>query len=412
MRRITLNKIIDFILFIYILSLYFLTQQQGLNLISNAIALIFIVSIWLDVVLKKKKIQINYFLFIYLIFIFMCIFSILYSVNYTNALTKSRTLILNFILIFSLINYLDSTKKIKKLLFFFINSGFLASLYLIITTDFSRITRIGNILGNENAIGIILTLSTTISFYFILEDKNYKLVPLLLINIVSILLTGSRQALLFLVISIVSILFLISKGSIVKKIRYLVISVFTIFFVLYAIFNIPIFYDIIGSRIDNVLGILVGQGTTEGSLNIRSYMVEFGINKFKERPLLGYGIDNYRFLLNENTGMYTYAHNNIIELLVSVGLIGTYFYYYAQFILVKNLFKKSRYHKDKSDYKLSYLLIAIIFSYTVLSISTVYYDNKIYNIVLAISSALPYVYSKEKMSLREDFSNSYSLSHE
>ncbi len=45
----------------------------------------------------------------------------------------------------------------------------------------------------------------------------------------------------------------------------------------------------------------------------------------------GYGIDNYRFVLysyHSNWSLAYYAHNNYVELLVDVGLIGTIVYYF------------------------------------------------------------------------------------
>lgn len=392
MNKITINKIIEFVLFFYILSLYFLTQQEGLNLISNASALVLIFLIWVNVLMKNKKIKINNFSIMYTLFIISCIVSIFYAEDGNTSFIRTRTLILSFVLMFSLLNYINSIEMIKKILSYFVISGFLMSTFILFTSDFSHVTRMGSEIGNVNTIGMLINLSAVISFYHILETKSYKLLPIFIINTISILLTGSRQSLIFLVISIVFLLFFVSKGSIMKKTKYLFIGLSILIFTFYLIYNVPIFYQIIGVRMESLLELLSGRGTSEGSLNTRTSMLKFGIDWFKDQPLLGYGVDNYRYLLNNRVSRFTYSHNNIIELLVGIGIVGTFYYFAALFIVLKGLFKITN---SKSN-NIQYLFITILISYLVMSISSVYYYDKSFNIILAVSSALPNLYYKEK----------------
>ena len=68
-------------------------------------------------------------------------------------------------------------------------------------------------------------------------------------------------------------------------------------------------------------------------------MMEFGWELFKERPVHGYGMNNFsqKYYLN------TYSHNNYIELLVSCGIVG-FALYYAMLLLpaLGLLFKRKK----------------------------------------------------------------------
>jgi O-antigen ligase len=81
------------------------------------------------------------------------------------------------------------------------------------------------------------------------------------------------------------------------------------------------------------------QGTAgfDDSANIRKEMISDGFDLWQKKPLLGYGISQYRF-----ESVYdTYSHNNYIELLVSGGLVALISYYG---VLVFLLFKGRKTH--------------------------------------------------------------------
>ena len=75
-------------------------------------------------------------------------------------------------------------------------------------------------------------------------------------------------------------------------------------------------------------------------------MIQYGMDYFKERPLLGHGIENFRYLYAQEVGKETYSHNNYIELLVNNGIVGLLLYYsfYISVILKAN----DRRRKSKS----------------------------------------------------------------
>ncbi|MGN4425597.1 O-antigen ligase family protein [Bacillus cereus group sp. MYBK30-1] len=386
MERITLNKVINIIMFFYVLSIYLFTFRDGLNSISNALALMLIGTIWTDILLTRKKLVFNNFLLVYLIFIVICLVSVFYAINQEIALAKVKTLALMYMLMLSFANYINTLEKLRKILMYFVYSGFVTGIYILMNSDFSQVSRYGSELGNVNAIGMIIGISSIFCFYFIIEEKKYLLyIPILLTNVLVIFLTGSRKSLLFIVFTFIAVLLLNGKMGIKGKMKALLWSSVVIFLSLYIIFDNPLLYQIIGVRMEHLFSFILGKGADEGSINIRENMIDVGLEWFKEHPILGYGIDNFRSLYGmEVFGVEaTYSHNNFVELLVGTGIFGAIFFYLTHFIVLKDLYKAS---KGNDNNSLCYAFIAIIVTYIFLSVGMIYYYDKHISIVLVLGS--------------------------
>jgi O-antigen ligase len=382
MKKITLDNIINAILFFYIISIYLLTYRDGFNFISNILALLLIGTIWVNFLIARKKLVFNKSFITYLLFILICLISVFYAIDLETSLEKVKTLVLIFVLMVSIANYVNTIKKLKKVMSYFVISGFLASAYILLNSDFSEISRFGGDLGNVNSIGMIICISSAFNFYFIIEERKYSYVPMIAVNFVVILLTGSRIALLFFAFSTIILLTFRGKG-IKSKFKNILEILVILLLTIYLIFNIPIFYKIIGIRIENLFSFASGGSANEGSVYIRAHMIEVGLGWFKERPFTGYGIDNFRYLFSAVAGGdETYSHNNVIELLVGTGLFGTILYYLSYLIVLLNLHKASKIINKT----LCYSFIAIILSYILMSIGSIYYYDKHISIVLSLGS--------------------------
>lgn len=368
---------------LYIVSIFLFTYREQYNEISNGIALVLIALIWTNILLKHDKIKFNNFLIYYLLFIVFSIISVFNAIDQNAALTRVRTAVLLFILMVSLVNYLDTQEKIRKIMECYVISGFITSVYIFIISDFSEITRFGYQISNVNTIGIILGFSSVFGLYFILEEKKIFLIPFLILNLVMILLTGSRKALIFAGFTILFLLFSKRKAKIGNTVKVLFIGFLIIFAGYYMIKNVPIFYQIIGIRMENLLSFITGGEAAERSVYTRYYMMQVGYDWFKERPLTGYGLNNYRFLFaSVSEGRETYAHNNIIELLVGIGIFGTIFYYIAQLVVIKSIYNASKIISKT----LCYSFLAITLGYLFMSVGMVYYYDKHITILMAVGS--------------------------
>ncbi len=75
----------------------------------------------------------------------------------------------------------------------------------------------------------------------------------------------------------------------------------------------------IGQRLLNMVLELLG-GNTDGSTSVRMGMLKCGLSMFSQKPIFGWGLGAFTDL----GGFETYSHNNYVELLVAVGLVGTW----------------------------------------------------------------------------------------
>lgn len=402
MKKVSLNSIINAIIFFYILSLYLFTYREGTAVFSNALAFLLVLSIWMNFLIAKRKLILNKLLLIQLLFIMVCLLSFFFAINPDIAIIKIRTLVLIFIVMISLINYIDSHEKLRMTIVYFAYSGFICCIYILINSDFSQITRFGSELGNVNTMGMIIGISSIFCFYIIVSEKKYWYGLLLLVMIPTILLTGSRKSLLFICVNVILIIYFRNRKSFKGIIKLIIICIFVLLIAYYLVFNVPIFYQIIGQRMENLFSFISGEGTSEGSINVRAYMIKFGIEMFKNKPFIGYGIDNYRVLLGNDIGFETYAHNNYIELMVDTGIFGVTIYYLTHIIVIRELFYIS---KETINKTLCYVFISIIVSYIVLSSSLIYYDDKHFSFLLALASVAINIIKSDKHNIFEQINN-------
>jgi len=377
----------------------------GLNQVSNLISGVFILIAATKILLQRKKfifINNNDFLFFYLIFIIICIISYFYSLESVTSAIMIKTLSLYFIFIVTLVNYVDDYDKLRKLIKYFIYSGIIASLFILFNFlynyGFSRFFRLGGLLGNQNAMGIIIGIATTFSFYFLVFEKKYLYIFPIIITAIMVLLTGSRTALVFVFLNVLFLIYFKNRSTFKGKLKAVILILFLFLFSYYLMFNIPIFYTVIGRRVENTINFFGNSGINESSTLMRNYMIKFGIEKFKEKPILGWGIANYRVLLDQDIGRRGYAHNNYIELLVDVGTIGMIVYY---LMYIFSLFKLKKI--EIGIYKnYRYLFISLFLSILIIGYSSVYYYNKHFYILLAMASVLIGGKSNEKNIIIED----------
>lgn len=313
-------------------------------------------------------------------------FSILsFSWSVMPAMSNINFFAINIITMIPFALYITNEKRLENVLKIFVAATVLTCVYMFLFTDVSMMSIEGaNRLGsveegwNSNTIGLMCSLATVFCLYLYSESKNAKGIYLLCICVfvIIVLLTGSRSAFLRLMMCwIFYIIFCRPKG----KIIYLFIALLVGICAVYLVMDVPFFYSKVGIRIENVLNLITGSGKVDSSTIIRLSMMENGIYWFKEKPIIGFGIDNFRFLWGQIAGYQTYAHSNYVDLLVGVGLIGTFIYYsfyVKQIRVLKKCLKKRR--------KLSAVFLAVISTLLILDLITVTYNSRISQIVLCL----------------------------
>jgi len=341
---------------------------------------------------KKQDINNTYIKWLLCFFLF-AVLSCFWALKIKIAFWLLSRLLISWSVAFFVYFYIKSFDDLYRVLKYFFYSNVVLTFYIIIVVGISELgkERVGSSqLGegwNSNAIGMSLIFAVNSLFVFWNRIKN-KLSKLFYIFLALLMLTllfytGSRKALFLIIAPLGIFYFLNNRKNLFIKIA--AISLLLIV-VLYLIMNVPSFYNVMGERIERaVLQFQAYDGDTkiEGSSFARIKLIEYGIEWFKEKPLLGYGVNNYRELSNNTilfAGKNFYAHNNLVELLVGVGIFGFLIFYWGyMYIIVRSL-------KERTYY--SQLALTLIFVLFFLDFATVSYYSILSNFFICIAFVL------------------------
>ena len=276
----------------------------------------------------------------------MTAFSLLYSIQISYTATALLTILARGIAIYLIITRIETKEELIYLLKIFINIATINLLYVLTKVDVTTlgISRIGvrtiesDVSWNSNSIGTILALASA-SIIILLYHQKYKrprrIVALLQLTIFAIvtLLCGSRISLLLLVGIPLSVY--LFSSNIKTAGRNIVIIVLVLIMVYWLMMNVPAFYAVLGSRVERLILTIRGQSVTDGSINSRIMLIEYGMQWFRERPLFGHGMYTFMALSSSYFSYAWYAHNNYIEILVGTGIVGLiiYYWYYLRIII-------------------------------------------------------------------------------
>jgi len=292
-----------------------------------------------------------------------------------------------------------TTNGIRKVLWIYLVAAGILLMYVLLNIGDIRAMaegeRIGGLVSenagvddteahfNSNMIGMNLCYALFAGYIlFFRKNKNYliRLVVLVVAALVVylVLMTGSRKSIILLVLPFIVLPFLSKNNG--KKMLLIPIAASIVAVGFYLIMYVPILYEVMGSRVEEMINII--SGTTTGGEDIsRVMLIQYGFEWFLQKPLFGYGINNFR-VLSDNTVLFAgrnfYSHNNYIELLVGVGVIGFLIYYSCYFYFWKRLRKHV-----SGDLLNSWAVVLIIIS-LFLDIAMVSYYSGIRNLILCI----------------------------
>ena len=184
--------------------------------------------------------------------------------------------------------------------------GFLSTFY--------SLGRMGGIVNGENGFGMLFAEGSIAAFYYLIyKGRKQAIAGALLFPLFS-MTSGSRKAILFIILGIVVLLFA-RYGF--KRVYKSILGGAVLLLALYYAIKLPIF-GTLSRRIDQLF-----LGTNTGDIK-RELYIQSGLGLIHGwRGILGYGLDNFKIA----SGQGVYSHNNYIEALVSFGFVGTIVYY-------------------------------------------------------------------------------------
>ena len=94
-------------------------------------------------------------------------------------------------------------------------------------------------------------------------------------------------------------------------------------------------FELMHRRFNESINALLGQAGGDSSTLSRVSFIETGWRLFKQKVFIGHGVDNFKYV----SGFWVYSHNNFIEILVGLGIVGFVLYYSIYLLAYKNIHK-------------------------------------------------------------------------
>lgn len=327
-------------------------------------------------ILLNKKLKINRIIKWMLVFIAFCVFTMLYSPE-KGFLSNSEfyLLIVNFILILFLSQYDININDIKKISWANILSGGVLIFILFARgnlTGFSTSNRFGqDLFGNSNILANLLMKSALYAIWLLVYSENkiiHKMVLTLCLvaSYYGMFLSGGRKFIIIPAIFLYILLFF-KRDSHGRKhlVKYTGVVIAIVIAVYYLIMNVPAFYAVIGERMESLFSFIrTGHSISGKSAEIRATMIEIGFNKWMDSPIWGYGFDSFKYYNRLMTGHFYYSHNNYIELLYDLGIIGFAIYYWFYWKLFYVAWKgKNSYTPEIRAFVIGIVFSMLVFEY-------------------------------------------------
>ncbi len=320
-------------------------------------------------VVSNKKVLFTRTLVWYLSFVGLYFASIIWAERLDDVF--AREVMFNFIQILGIMvvvgNNCRKKEDVQDVLFVLLCSLIYMSAMLIIRTPLSvwGSERVGSVLAmNSNDVGLRMAVAFGLTLYF---RKQYGwLTPLLVVFTAIAFLSGSRKAFIMIILEV--ILYYLGKDQGWRMLRNVGVLIIICGALIYAVMNIPILYNVLGSRleraIESILGIerynQYGNLLRDYSGEERAFFRELAMQYFARSPVLGIGANGFATQLSLTTRYSAvYSHCNFVELLSNHGLVGFCAYYgYPVWLIVKGI---KSYMKSKDLLLMVTIMLNVVF---------------------------------------------------
>ena len=281
---------------------------------------------------KKCRIKIDGNLKWYLLFVLYGCMSILWSKDTTQIwlyLKTSFPVIMAGVLCCSA--YINDEEDVDMFLKELVWAGTFAAIRFTLYTPWKSILSSGyfirgmfaslldDVTNYNNYSTHLMYISIVALYYTFLKKERKYFVPFSILLIVQAL-SGSRKNMV--VIPIVALFMSLTQGDIKKKAKSLLAIVLCGFAAVYA-FNHIAFLEKYQKVFLDLFSSISGNNIVDTSTMQRTYLIQTAVSVWIENPIIGVGWENFALYNDLNL----LAHNNYLELLASLGLIGFAVYY-------------------------------------------------------------------------------------
>lgn len=332
--------------FLLYLTAYFTYYQEQVG--YSKIRLIGTLAILISGVLvltmtTTKGFRINKYTAWYFLFILFGIISAIWA-KYDDAVFSILPSMIRVLLIgVFLYARVQRVEDVENLLFFYLITVLYMDLFVgKMMIDYYSLSafflkRFGdNFFYNSNAIAVLNVFAILIVIYFFRRHTgrltNILHIILSLFFLSVLFLTESKKGILGLLLGVVIFFYQKVKG--VKRLERMCIGLMFIFATIRLVIDIPFLNEIIGYRIEEALDLFTKTGTGDVSSQNRVGLIGLALQMWSDHPILGLGMNNFPMFQTIGEAGY-YAHNNYVELLADLGLVGFCLYYYMPMSLLR-----------------------------------------------------------------------------
>lgn len=281
------------------------------------------------------------------LFIFFAFMSVLWAYNPETAMEQDKTLFRPIITAWIGCMLVTTRRQLHIAIVALSVAGLLFGLFYLSFVDLSRLAaaRFNNQFRNDvgglpnlNIVAMYVAFSA-VGFLYELSDPHRKPKWLKVVYAVVVIacmtlvfLLGSRKSILTILAGV--IIFVMVSSSIAKKLQIALAAILAVV-ILWAV--LPDFY--IDFVLDRLFRTFDGSKRLAPEDRLRVEMIQNSVSYINARPIAGWGFWNFAELFVRDTGEYLYAHNNILETLTDLGIIGTVIYYALYWIIIRNWWK-------------------------------------------------------------------------
>lgn len=262
--------------------------------------------------------------------------------------------------------------QVKRLLRILLFAFVYSAIVLIIRTPRAvwGVERVGMQIGvDRNDIGMRLAFASYIAFSFYKWTSRFFYLPVAAFCAIVSLFSGSRKAVLILAITLLIVELANSKGL------KLIWGIIAASILLYAFYNLmmtnSVIYNIIGTRVEKLFAYINGDLSADRSALTRQWYIDYAINMWLKRPLLGWGYVGFEAeMARINYTTIAYSHNNYVELLSTLGVVGFYLFYRLHVRIIQGLVKVKPFEQPLALFALVYLFVILILDFGCVTITT------------------------------------------
>lgn len=373
-----LFSLFDISLFFYLIAYYVFYQDITPYASEVRLLATFFMLISGCLICINKRPVFDYYIATYSLFFIFGMLSMLWAKNDSLIISIIPSMIRTIMVLYFVSVRVKTQEDIERILIIHILAIIFLDLFIMkLMVDFYSLSdfflrRFGdNFAYNSNATSNLNAISALFCLYFV-RKREKKIVPIvpLCFFIFIIIICGSKQGMIALIMGVLLTFYL--KGNLKKKFKTIIIAIITVIVIWELLMNVPGLYEVIGHRFESLLG-LIGSSTEDGSTINRNNLLKQAFEVWTSHPILGVGFNNFPVVQTVQAGYY-YAHNNYLELLADLGVVG-FLCFYVNYVRIIRL-------KIDRDNQLHIFLKSIFFMIAFVDLAVVSYQDLRYQLPL------------------------------